>query len=249
MLGFGFDHVVIATGARWRRDGVGRRLQKPLPVAPGARVMNPDDLLAGLRPEAGPVVIFDDDHYYMGGVLAELLAREGREVALVTPTGEASSWMEMTMEQHRVQARLLELGVTIVPHRLVTAVAADHVTLACVYTGRTEPRPAATTVMVTARLPENTLAKALEAQRADWADAGLASVTLIGDALAPARSRRPSGRAGALPKSSTPRPAASTICPSCAKSPNSPPAPCPGAPARKRSHPPRFTPLGRGSGA
>lgn len=185
VLGFGFEHVVVATGARWRRDGVGRRLQKPVPIAAGARVMSPDDLLAGLRPEAGPVVIFDDDHYYMGGVLAELLVREGHEVALVTPTGEASSWMEMTMEQHRVQARLLELGVAIVPHRLLTAVAADHVTLACVYTGRTEPRPAGTVVMVTARLPENALAKALEAQRPAWADAGLASVTVIGDALAP----------------------------------------------------------------
>ena len=31
------------------------------------------------------VVIYDDDHYYMGGVLAELLRGEGYEVVLVTP--------------------------------------------------------------------------------------------------------------------------------------------------------------------
>ena len=31
--------------------------------------------------------MFDDDHYYMGGVLAELLAREGFQTTLVTPAG------------------------------------------------------------------------------------------------------------------------------------------------------------------
>ncbi len=185
VLGFGFDHVVLATGSHWRRDGVGRRLQKPLPIADGACVLTPDDLMAGTRPPAGPVVIFDDDHYYMGGVLAELLAREGRAVTLVTPTGEASSWMEMTMEQHRVQARLIELGIAIVPHRLATAIGRDHVDLACVYTGRPDARPAAAVVLVTARLPEKTLAHDLEAHRPAFADAGLSGVTVIGDALAP----------------------------------------------------------------
>ena len=33
----------------------------------------------------GRVVIFDDDHYYMGGVLAELLVNNGCSVTLVTP--------------------------------------------------------------------------------------------------------------------------------------------------------------------
>ena len=32
--------------------------------------------MAGTLPDADRVVLFDDDHYYMGGVLAELLARE-----------------------------------------------------------------------------------------------------------------------------------------------------------------------------
>jgi len=46
----------------------------------------PDDLMAGTRPRGHRVVLFDDDHYYMGGVLAELLATEGHDVQLVTPT-------------------------------------------------------------------------------------------------------------------------------------------------------------------
>ncbi len=185
VLGFGFAHVAVAAGATWRADGIGRRLLKPLPVAEGVEVLTPDDLMAGRRPAAGPVIVFDDDHYYMGGVLAELLAREGREVALVTANGEASTWMKMTMEQHFVQARLMEVGVTIVPHRLPTRVEQGEIELACVYSGLLERRACASIVLVTARLPQKGLAEELEARRAEWADAGLLSVTRVGDALAP----------------------------------------------------------------
>ena len=41
-------------------------------------------------------------------------------------------------------------------------------------------------MLVTARLPNDDLARALFARRAEWADAGLEAVTVIGDALAPA---------------------------------------------------------------
>ena len=66
--------------------------------------------MAGKRPGAGPVVIFDDDHYYMGGVLAELLAKEGYEVTLATPAADVSNWTHATLEQARIQKRLLQLG-------------------------------------------------------------------------------------------------------------------------------------------
>jgi dimethylamine/trimethylamine dehydrogenase len=39
ILGFGFDHVVLATGSRWRGDGIGRYLLKPVPSEAGARVL------------------------------------------------------------------------------------------------------------------------------------------------------------------------------------------------------------------
>jgi len=184
ILAFGFEHVAIATGSRWRADGIGRRLLRPIPLT-DQDVLTPDDLMAGRRPKKDPVVIIDDDHYYMGGVLAELLVREGRKVVLVTPTAEVSSWMEMTMEQHRVQARLLELDVEIVPHRLPVQATGDEITLACVYTGRTFTRPIGSLVLVTARLPEKNIAEELDARRAEWGDTTLKSVTRIGDALAP----------------------------------------------------------------
>jgi dimethylamine/trimethylamine dehydrogenase len=58
-----------------------------------------------------PVVIFDDDDYYLGGVLAEKVQRDGHDVVLVTPAPLVSAWTVFTLEQEMIQKRLLELGV------------------------------------------------------------------------------------------------------------------------------------------
>ena len=67
------QHVAIATGASWRgrrRRSLGIRLRSR--YADDAGVLTPDDLMEGRRPARRRVVLFDDDHYYLGGVLAEL---------------------------------------------------------------------------------------------------------------------------------------------------------------------------------
>ena len=89
VLEFGADHVAIATGSIWAADGVGRANRRPIPAETGARIMTPDDICAG-KAVQGPVLIFDDDHYYMGGVLAEKLRAAGHEVIYVTPAADVS---------------------------------------------------------------------------------------------------------------------------------------------------------------
>ncbi len=185
VLAYGARHVIAATGSRWRGDGVARRVLKPVPIATGARVFTPEDIMAGAYAGLRSALIYDDDHYYMGGVLAEKLAREGIAVAIATPAADVSNWMHMTMEQFRVQARLLELGVRILPHKLLNSIAAGGATLKCVFSGREEAVDAEAVVLVTARLPDNALTTALDAARDAWEDAGIVGVTTIGDALAP----------------------------------------------------------------
>jgi dimethylamine/trimethylamine dehydrogenase len=141
--------------------------------------------MEGRRPAGKTVLVYDDDHYYMGGVLAELLVREGHAVTLVTPAPDVSNWMRMTMEQFRVQARLLELGVRIVTQTGITAIERDGVETTCVFTDRRETLGAQSVVLVTARWPSHQLSAALQARKAEWADAGLLSAVTIGDALAP----------------------------------------------------------------
>jgi dimethylamine/trimethylamine dehydrogenase len=127
------------------------------------------------------VVLFDDDHYYMGGVLAELLAKEGHEVQLVTPASQVSAWTANTLEITKVNRRVLEAGVTVHCNAVVTSVRSDHVVVASAYTARETELAADSVVMVTARLPEESLLLSLT----ETVGNGLASVRGIGDAWAP----------------------------------------------------------------
>jgi len=186
VMGFGFEHIAVATGASWRRDGVARFNTLPIPIDAHAEVLTPDDLMNGLRPKGREVVLYDDDHYYMGGVLAELLAKEGYQVTLVTPAADVSNWTHATLEQARIQKRLIQQGVIIRPHRGLVGIDAQSVQLGCVFTGDVLSLPAQATVLVTARLPDDALYLDLQARQAEWAEAGIKSVTLMGDANAPA---------------------------------------------------------------
>ncbi|MEX0300983.1 MAG: FAD-dependent oxidoreductase [Leisingera sp.] len=184
ILEFGFENVCIATGSTWRRDGVSRQHVVPMPIAEGAKVHTPDDLMDGTIPE-GRVVVYDDDHYYMGGVLAELLASKGAQVTLVTPSAFVSDWTNNTLEQVAIHPRLVEAGVEIVLNRGVTEIHAGHVVSNCTYTDRTWNIEADAVVMVASRTGNDNIYEDLLAREAEWLDAGIKSVKLIGDANAP----------------------------------------------------------------
>ncbi len=186
VLEFGFEHVAIATGSTWRRDGVARFQTQAFAIDPAMPLFTPDDLMAGKMPSGGRVVLYDDDHYYMGGVLAELLVKQGCAVTLVTPSIRVSDWSYNTLEQGFIQKRLIDLGVEIQVTRGLTRIGRDHVETACVYSDRRAETACDAVVLVTARLPEDGLYLALKARQGDWAAAGIRSVKLIGDANAPA---------------------------------------------------------------
>ncbi len=179
VLEAGAPHVMIATGAAWRRDGVGRYLSRP--VSGHANILTPDDLMDGKLP-SGKVVIYDDDHYYMGGVLAELLANNGCEVTLVTPAPTISAWTEYTLEQSRIYKRLLDLNVTLLPHHALSALTFDSARVAHVISSAEMVLPCSAVVMVTDRIPNDSLYRELLPA---LAEGKLKSLRLIGDAEAP----------------------------------------------------------------
>jgi dimethylamine/trimethylamine dehydrogenase len=181
-----FNHVVVATGAHWRHDGVGRWHTKPMEIAEGAEVLSPDEIMTGARPRGQRVVVFDDDHYYMGGVVAELLAKEGLDVTLITPAAHVSQWTTNTLEVARIRKRVIRAGIDVRTNTAVTSVTPDGVRTACVYTGDEGAVNADSVVMVTARLPHDRLYQELLGRKSEWADADLLSVRAIGDAWAPA---------------------------------------------------------------
>jgi dimethylamine/trimethylamine dehydrogenase len=185
VLEFGATRVVIATGSRWRRDGVGRAHSRPIPGFDASRkVFTPDDWMDGAR-ISGPVAVFDDDHYYWGALLAEKLRSDGFDVALITPADRISAWTVNTLEQHAIQKRALELGIVVRTNRNVVEYDGSALMLECTYTGRRETLPAVTVITVTSRLPNDELLLSLDESQAALAAAGIVSVTAIGDCLAP----------------------------------------------------------------
>jgi dimethylamine/trimethylamine dehydrogenase len=175
ILEFAADRVALATGAAWRRNGTGRWHKTPIAGWESANVFTPDDVMDGAV-VPGPVLVFDDDHYYMGGIVAERLRRAGVEVTLLTSEGTVSAWTRFTDEQWRIQARLIELGVRLETGTVIESLAVDKAVLACAYTDRTREMEAASVVMVTSRAPRDALSREL-AERID--------IVPIGDCLAP----------------------------------------------------------------
>jgi dimethylamine/trimethylamine dehydrogenase len=185
ILEFGAERVVLATGARWRRDGVGRANTRPIPgFNREYGVLTPDDLMDGAS-AAGRVVVFDDDHYYLGAILAEKLRNEGCEVTLITPAERASAWTVNTLEQHAVQRHILNRGVELMLNRNAVEYDGAHIALECTYTGRRNLIAADTVVTVTSRLPDEELALSLADNPEAVAAARITSITSIGDCLAP----------------------------------------------------------------
>jgi len=126
ILETGARNIILATGAAWRRDGMGRTLRKPIPGHDLQNVFSPDDLMDGKQVISHSAdshwVVYDDDHYYMGGVLAELLAEQGSQVSLVTPAPLVSYWSQFTLEQERIQQRLMKLGVKLYPQHILSEI-------------------------------------------------------------------------------------------------------------------------------
>ena len=185
VLGFGFEHVCIATGAQWRRDGTARFVLIPVNIDADMPVFTPDDIMSGQMP-SGHVVIYDDDHYYMGGVLAEKLRQNGCTVTLVTPATMVSEWTVNTLEQGFIQKGLLDMGVAIITTHKIAAVGRDHVDVSCVYSGQIKSVAADAVLMVTARDGNDGLWQELKQKQDEWQGAGISSIKIIGDAAAPA---------------------------------------------------------------
>jgi len=152
VLDFGAEHVVIATGCSWRRDGYGRSNGFGIAGFDAHPVFTPDDVLAGKLPE-GPVAVFDDDYFYYGSVVTEVLRRAGREVILITPDDTIASWSHKTLDYPHIQRHLYALGVRqMVSHNIVRW-RGDRLELQHVWSDRHTAIDCASVVAVTARVP------------------------------------------------------------------------------------------------
>jgi dimethylamine/trimethylamine dehydrogenase len=174
--------VAIATGARWTK-ALYSSLEIPQGELDRPGVYTPDDLAAGAVPE-GPVLVYDFDNYYLGGVIAEQLAKQGLQVSYATPAGHASAWTIMTNEQPFVHQALHEHNVAITTQALLQGFDGEQAQLANIFTSVPSTVAAKSVVIVGLRLPNSDLYQALIARQEEFEAAGIKSVDCIGDAFA-----------------------------------------------------------------
>jgi dimethylamine/trimethylamine dehydrogenase len=186
ILESGAQNIILATGATWRRDGMGRTLWKPIVGSDSENIFTPDDLMERKEGISNSVngnwVIYDDDHYYMGGVLAELLAAQGYKVSLVTPAPLVSYWSQYTLEQERIQSKLMKLGVKLYPQNVLSEIEKDSVRLSNEISGDEIELPRDGVVLVSDRTSNDSLYQSLKPA---LDDGKLKSLRTIGDAEAP----------------------------------------------------------------
>ncbi len=161
----GADAVVLATGSRWSADGLNAFTRAPIPGSDGAHVVTPEQIvLDGLRPPAGRIVVYDGDGYLVAAALAELLAREGLEVELVTGYETVAPFCAETLEDALVRARLHECGVAMRTGTVLSEIAPG--AIACSdANGEPLEIAAAGVVLVTQRVSSDALFHELDGRR------------------------------------------------------------------------------------
>ena len=174
----GFDHVVVATGARYSADGFQGQTAGPLPGAETGRCVSWDAVALGKESPGGNVLVIDDLQDAAAPLTAIKLAEEGSSVRLVT------RWPMFGMETIPevyfiwIQSRLYEANVQMTTDHFVEQIDLAKTTLFNVYQpDRKLEVDADWVVMATGRRSENALYHALREQGA--------SVEMIGDAIAP----------------------------------------------------------------
>lgn len=130
----------------------------------------------------GRVLVYDDDHFYMGGVLAELLAQQGCEVTLATPAAMVSDWTQYTLEQERIQDNLASKGIQLLPQHTLKAILPQAATLSNALSRLIVKVACDAVVLLSDRLPNDALHQALKPA---LAEKKFASLQVIGDAQAP----------------------------------------------------------------
>jgi 2,4-dienoyl-CoA reductase-like NADH-dependent reductase (Old Yellow Enzyme family) len=172
------DHVVVATGARVRRDGFQGQTARPLPGFATGNCVGWDQVALGDVTPVGEVLVIDDLQDVAAPLIAQKLAESGLTVRLLT------RWPMIAMDTvgdvylHWMLTYVYQSGVELICDHFVSEIAGDRVTAFNIYDpGRTRELQADTIVMATGRAANDGLRPLLQAR-------GVSTET-IGDALAP----------------------------------------------------------------
>ena len=109
------DALVIATGAEFNRTGFSGVIPDPIPGWDQPHVLTPEQVLRGEKQPGHRVLIVNEECNQVAPGLAELLARQGKKVTIVTSQPSVGRELVFTFALPHVLARLAESGVEVLP--------------------------------------------------------------------------------------------------------------------------------------
>ncbi len=174
------DHIVVATGARYRRDGFQGQTGKPIAGWETGQCVSWDQIALddARRPMPGEALVIDEMADVAAPLTAVKLAKDGMKVRLLT------RWPMIAMETvpevyfHWIMTYLQESNVELITSHVVRRIIGKQVEVANVYLPKNTRRVNADLiVMATARSSETEIYHLLKEQKVD--------VEAIGCALAP----------------------------------------------------------------
>ena len=175
---------MIATGAIWRTDGVGRYLDSAFEGFDLQSVVSVDAILNGALP-AWRVIIYDDDHYYLGSAIALKLRAQNIDVTLVTPEARTAGWSYYTKEQFPLIQQLLKANVKLINDKGLVGWDGKSAKLACVFSQAASEVDADYLIPLTARQPNDGLFDALKSRQQEFNKQGGISLQHIVDCAMP----------------------------------------------------------------
>ena len=183
VLELGFDHVVTATGSTWQPSIMDAK-SAPVLIDKTDTIITPEDVLNGCELKS-PVIIFDFDYYYMGGLMAEYIKDLGHEVTIITPFDKVSPWSFNSNEIDEIQLRLLEKDIRVfTQNRIITVEDSSVKTIHKVSHEETEI-DRGSLVLVGYRKQNDSLYNQLNSSEAALKASGIKSLQNIGDSNAP----------------------------------------------------------------
>ena len=183
VLELGFDHVVTATGSTWQPSIMDEK-STPILIDKTDTIFTPEDILNGCELKS-PVIIFDFDYYYMGGLMAEYIKDLGYEVMIITPFDKVSPWSFNSNEIDEIQLRLQEKDIRVITQCRIKKVKDSSVKLIHKVSHEETDIDRGSLVLVGYRKQNDSLFSDLNSREEDLKISGIKSLQNIGDSNAP----------------------------------------------------------------
>ena len=183
VLELGFDHVVTATGSTWQPSIMDEK-SAPILITKTDSIFTPEDVLEGCELQS-PVIIFDFDYYYMGGLIAEYIKGLEHEVTIITPFEKVSPWSFNSNEVSEIQSRLLNKDIKVLTEHRIIDIGESSIGIIHQVTNKKIDVDRGSLVLVGHRKQSDSLYTLLTSDEDALKASGIKSVQNIGDSNAP----------------------------------------------------------------